>query len=82
MLEGENDYKDYNRIRIKTNDIMTELAIKGNWNELKGKLKQKYGTLTDDDLIFSEGKEDELLGKLQQKTGKTKEELRKEIENL
>ena len=39
--------------------------MKGSWNELKGKLKQQYGNLTDDDLVFSEGKEDELLGRLQ-----------------
>ena len=45
--------------------------MKGNWNELKGKLKQKYGDLTDDDLTYTEGKEDEMLGKLQKKLGKT-----------
>jgi uncharacterized protein YjbJ (UPF0337 family) len=61
---------------------MTNLQLKGNWNEVKGKLKQKYGQLTDDDLKFAEGKDDELLGRLQQKLGKTKEELRKEIESL
>jgi uncharacterized protein YjbJ (UPF0337 family) len=61
---------------------MTNLQLKGNWNEVKGKLKQKYGQLTDDDLEFAEGKDDELLGRLQQKLGKTKEELRKEIEKL
>jgi len=61
---------------------MTNLQLKGNWNELKGKLKQKYGQLTDDDLRFSEGKEDELLGRLQKKLGKSKEELRTEIESL
>ena len=49
---------------------------------MKGKLKQKYAQLTDDDLTFAEGKDDELLGRLQQKLGKTKEDLRKEIENL
>ena len=49
---------------------------------MKGKLKQKYAQLTDDDLAFTEGKEDELLGRLQQKLGKSKEDLRKEIENL
>ena len=59
-----------------------KLQLKGNWNEIKGKLKQKYGQLTDDDLAFSEGKEDELLGRLQQKLGKSKEDLRKEIESL
>jgi uncharacterized protein YjbJ (UPF0337 family) len=61
---------------------MTRLQFKGSWNELKGKLKQKYGQLTDNDLAFSEGKDDEFLGRLQQKLGKTKEELRREIENL
>jgi len=61
---------------------MTNLQIKGSWNEVKGKLKQKYGQLTDDDLAFAEGKDDELLGRLQQKLGKTKEDLRRELENL
>ena len=55
---------------------MTKLELKGNWNEIKGKLKQKYGHLTDDDLTFAEGKDDELLGRLQQRLGKTKEEIR------
>ena len=61
---------------------MTNLQLKGSWNEVKGKLKPKYGQLTDDDLSFAEGKDDELLGRLQQKLGKTKEELRKELESL
>jgi uncharacterized protein YjbJ (UPF0337 family) len=61
---------------------MTNLQLKGNWNELKGKLKQKYGQLTDDDLRFAEGKEDELMGRLQKKLGKSKEELRTELESL
>ena len=61
---------------------MNTLKFKGSWNEAKGKLKQKYGQLTDDDLTFVEGKDDELLGRLQQKLGKTKEVLRAEIENL
>lgn len=61
---------------------MTKLQMKGAWNEVKGKLKQKYGQLTDDDLMFTEGKEDELYGRLQQKLGKTKDEIRREIENF
>ena len=61
---------------------MTKLQFKGNWNEAKGKLKQKYGQLSDNDLAFAEGKDDELLGRLQQRLGKSKEDLRKEIENL
>ena len=59
-----------------------KLQMKGNWNEIKGKLKQKYGQLTDDDLAFAEGKEDELLGRLQKRLGRTKDELRAEIEDM
>jgi uncharacterized protein YjbJ (UPF0337 family) len=62
--------------------IMTKLQFKGSWNEVKGKLKQKYAQLTDDDLTFAEGKDDELLGRLEKQLGKTKEELRMEIESL
>ena len=62
--------------------MATELDLKGNWNELKGKLKQKYGQLTDDDLTFAEGKSDELIGRLQQKLGRTKDDIRSEIEKL
>ena len=61
---------------------MADLRVKGNWNEIKGKLKQKYGDLTDDDLKYADGKEDELLGKLQKKTGKTKEQLADEINKM
>lgn len=56
--------------------------MKGTWNETKGKLKQKYADLTDDDLLFEEGKEDELLGRLQKKTGQTKEAIRDSISKL
>ena len=59
-----------------------KLQMKGNWNEIKGKLKQKYGKLTDDDLTFAEGKDEELLGRLQKRLGRTKDELRSEIEEL
>ena len=58
---------------------MNKLKIKGNWNQIKGNLKQKYGEAIDDDLTYVEGKEDEFLGKLQKKTGKAKEELIEEI---
>jgi uncharacterized protein YjbJ (UPF0337 family) len=61
---------------------MTNLQFKGSWNEVKGKLKQKYAQLADDDLTFVEGKDDELLGRLEKQLGKTKEELRMEIESL
>lgn len=61
---------------------MNKLSIKGNWNEVKGRLKQKYANLTDDDLMFAEGKEDELYGRLQKRLGKTKDELKREIESI
>jgi len=59
---------------------LTEL--KGNWNETKGKLKQKFAMLTDDDVLLVEGKQDEMLGRLQAKLGKTKEEIQKLISEL
>lgn len=61
---------------------MNETELKGNWNELKGKLKKSYAELTDNDLIYEEGREDELYGKLQQKLGKSKEEVKKLINDL
>lgn len=62
--------------------MTTKLKIKGNWDVLKGKLKQKYADLTDDDLLYVEGKEDELLGRLEKKLGKTKDELEDTFEEL
>ena len=56
--------------------------LKGTWNEKKGKLKQKFANLTDNDLLFVEGKQDELLGRLQIKLGKTKKEIQKIISDL
>lgn len=61
---------------------MNKLNIKGSWNEVSGKLKQKFANLNDDDLLFKEGKEEELLGRLQQKLGKTKEQIRKLISKI
>jgi uncharacterized protein YjbJ (UPF0337 family) len=61
---------------------MNTLNIKGTWKEVSGKLKQKFAHLTDDDLLFTEGKQEELLGKLQKKLGKTKEEIRSLIEKM
>ena len=54
---------------------MDKLQLKGKWNQLKGAVKQEWADLTDDDLLYVEGKEDELLGRIQEKTGKAKEEL-------
>jgi len=61
---------------------MNTTEIKGDWEVQKGKLKQKFATLTDNDLIFAEGKKDEMFGKLQIKLGKSKEELHKIISGL
>lgn len=58
---------------------MENLKIKGRFNEIKGKLKQKFANLTDDDLLYEEGEDDELYGRLQQKLGKSKEEIRELI---
>jgi uncharacterized protein YjbJ (UPF0337 family) len=61
---------------------MDRLSVKGNWNEMKGKLKQKWGNLTDDDLTFREGQEDEMVGKIQKRTGQTREEIIRYINSL
>jgi len=61
---------------------MNTTELEGNWNEKMGKLKQQFAQLTDNDLLFVEGKKDEILGKLQIKLGKSKEELYKIIEDL
>lgn len=61
---------------------MDELNLKGSWNELKGRLKQKYVDLTDDDLLYEEGREDELYGRLQNRLGKTRDEIRTEVKSI
>lgn len=61
---------------------MNKLTWKGRWNEIKGKIKKSYADITDDDLLYEEGREDELLGRLQKKTGKTKEEVKDWLDRL
>lgn len=61
---------------------MNTTELKGNWEEQKGKLKQKFASLTDNDLMFAAGKKEEMMGKLQIKLGKTKDELHKIISSL
>ena len=58
---------------------MNKLELKGKWNVVKGKLKEKYGDLTDDDLTYLEGQEDQMLGRIQQRTGRAKQDLIDEI---
>ena len=72
----------YNFAPHKKIKIMNTTEVKGNWNEAKGKLKQKFANLTDDDLLFAEGKKDEMIGRIQIKLGKTKEEMHKIISEL
>jgi uncharacterized protein YjbJ (UPF0337 family) len=61
---------------------MNTTEIKGNWNELKGKLKKKFAVLSDNDLLYEDGREDELYGRLQKKLGKSKSELQKLFDEL
>ena len=60
----------------------TEDKIKGNWNQIKGQLKQQYADLRDDDLQYTEGKEDELLGRIQERTGESKEKIKEFIDRI
>ncbi len=61
---------------------MNTTELKGDWEVLKGKLKQTFAELTDDDLLFAKGKKEEMLGKLEIKLGKSKEEIRKILEKI
>lgn len=61
---------------------MTTTELKGDWEVLKAKLKQKFADLTDDDLMFAEGKKEEMLGRLEIKLGKSKEEIRKILDKI
>jgi len=61
---------------------MNTTKVTGNWNKTKGRLKQKFAELTDNDLMFAEGMKDEMIGRLQVKLGKTKEEMQKIIEAI
>ena len=61
---------------------MTKLEIKGDWNITKGKLKQKWAHLTDDDLQFAEGKAEELIGRIQKRTGATREAIENAVKEF
>ena len=61
---------------------MDKLDFEGTWNEVKGRIKKSYASLTDDDLTYQEGQEDQLLGRIQQKLGKTRDEVVKMIKSL
>ena len=72
----------YRRLRDLKFNKMNTTTVKGSWNEQKGKLKKQFAVLTDNDLMFEEGKKDEMLGKLQIKLGKTKDECTKIMASL
>jgi len=63
-------------------NIMNTLEIKGDWNITKGKLRQKWAQLTDDDLTYAEGKQEELLGRIQKRTGETREAIEKAVKEF
>ena len=65
--------------RSATPPIMNKLTLKGDWNVAKGKLRQKYAQLTDDDLVYEKGREDELLGRVQKRVGQTREEVERVV---
>lgn len=61
---------------------MNKEILQGNWNELKGKVKEKWGKLTDDDLTEIDGESDQLLGKLQKRYGYDKEKAKRELNDF
>jgi uncharacterized protein YjbJ (UPF0337 family) len=63
-------------------NVMTTLEIKGDWNITKGKLKQKWAKLTDDDLQFAAGQQDELIGRIQKRTGENREAVEKALKEI
>jgi uncharacterized protein YjbJ (UPF0337 family) len=69
-------------LHINLQNIMNKLEIKGDWNITKGKLKQKWGQLTDSDLQYTEGRQDELLGRIQKRTGETREAIEKALNEV
>jgi len=66
----------------KNSIVMNKHIISGNWEQIKGKLKQKFANLTDNDLLYVEGKEDETLGRIEKKLGKSRDEVEKIIRKL
>jgi uncharacterized protein YjbJ (UPF0337 family) len=67
-------------IENQRNTVMNKLVMKGNWNIAKGKLKQKWAELTDNDLRYVEGQEEELIGRIQKRTGESREAIEKAFE--
>lgn len=78
----EETKKTQEKIKEATTDSPGKLRFKGDWNQTKGKLKQKFADLTDDDLLYEEGKEDELYGRLQKRLAKSREEIDRILNEL
>ena len=74
-------YREYSLSIFKIKK-MNKTEVKGSWNKQKGRLRQKFAILTDNDLMFEEGKKEEMFGRLQIKLGKTNEELQKIIASI
>ena len=68
-------------IKFRTMSTFSD-QVKGNWNVVKGNLKQRWANLTDDDLLYEEGKEDELLGRIERTTGETKENINRFLDDM
>ena len=68
-----------NQVQLKKYIAMDRLEMEGKWNRVKGAVRQKYGEWFDDDKAFAEGKFEEMLGKMQEKSGRTREDIEREI---
>jgi uncharacterized protein YjbJ (UPF0337 family) len=80
---GEDFTKPRDRtFNTKITKFMTTLEIKGDWNITRGRLKQKWAQLTNDDLEYAEGRQDELIGRIQKRTGETREAVEKAIKEI
>jgi uncharacterized protein YjbJ (UPF0337 family) len=62
--------------------MVNKTTMKGNWNVVKGKLKEAYGNLTDDDLMYEEGQEEELYGRIQRRIGKGRDEVKRMVDSF
>ena len=74
------DFDGLDELQPRKEDYMNKLQMKGNWNIAKGKLKQKWASLTDNDLSYQEGQEDELIGRIQKRTGESREAIERAID--
>jgi uncharacterized protein YjbJ (UPF0337 family) len=79
-LSPEGERPEQKQTTPQLHQPMNKLEMKGNWNIAKGKLKQKWAKLTDDDLEFVEGKEEELIGRIQKRTGQSREMVQEAVE--